>query len=54
MMYVISLLSLKAKSSVKDEGLEKPVFSDGVLRTEGRDEGIVMAPIPRIHNSCLY
>ena len=33
---VISLLSLKAKSYVEDEGLEKPVFSDGVLRTEGR------------------
>ena len=51
---VISLLSLKAKSSVEDEGLEKPIFSDGVLTTEGRDEGIVMAPTPRIHNSCFY
>ena len=51
---VISLLSLKAKSYVEDEGLEKPVFSDGVLRTEGRGGRTVMAPIPRIHNSCLY
>ena len=51
---VISLLSLKAKSYVEDEGLEKPVFSDGVLRTEGRGGGIVMAPTPSIHNSCLY